>query len=142
VELAPADEVTGVGEYGAVVLGSAVYNQSWLPGASAFLHRNRDALASRPVWLFSVGSLGDRHPVVGRLMTREPKDIGSLREAVQPRDYRVFAGLIARDRWPLAGRLLLRALGGRIGDNRDWAAIDAWGGEIAQALAIGPRSTI
>src|SRR5687768_10132172 len=68
VKLAAVDEVTELRQYSAIVLGSPVYNQSWLPGASEFVQRNRDALASRPVWLFSVGALGDRHPVVGRLM--------------------------------------------------------------------------
>ena len=140
VKLAAVDEVTEVAEYSAIVLGSPVYNQSWLPGAAEFVQRNRDALAARPVWLFSVGALGDRHPLVGRLMTREPKDIGSLREAIHPRDYRVFAGVIARDRWPLIGRLFLNALGGRVGDNRDWAAIDAWTDEIVEVLASSPHA--
>jgi hypothetical protein len=58
--------------YDAVVLGSAVFNQRWLPEADEFAQRNRKTLAARPVWLFSVGTFGDRKPIIGPLMRREP----------------------------------------------------------------------
>jgi menaquinone-dependent protoporphyrinogen oxidase len=60
--------------------------------ADEFVRRNLDALATRPVWLFSVGTFGDRKPIVGPLMTREPTNIRALEQAIHPRDYRVFAG--------------------------------------------------
>ena len=47
---------------------SGVYNQSWIPGATEFLRANSAALAARPVWLFSVGSFGDTHRGIGKLM--------------------------------------------------------------------------
>lgn len=50
-------------------------------------------------------------------------------------EYRVFAGVIDRHQWPFLSRLFFYALGGRLGDNRDWPAIDAWAEEIAHALA-------
>jgi menaquinone-dependent protoporphyrinogen oxidase len=84
--------------------------------------------------LFSVGSFGDRHPIVGTLIKKEPKEIGEFEHTLHPRDYRVFAGVIDLDHWPAWGRLLFKALGGHAGDNRQWPDIDAWAEEIAREL--------
>ncbi len=85
-------------------------------------------------WLFSVGTFGDRKRLIGPLMRREPKGIRELERELRPRDYRVFAGVIDRHQWPFFSRLFFHSLGGRLGDNRDWDAIDAWAREIAHAL--------
>ena len=134
VELRPAAEVGRVDPYDAVVFGGAVYNQAWLPEGEAFVRRNLGPLARRPLWLFSVGTFGDTKRLIGPLMKREPKHIGDLLETLQPRDYRVFAGVIDRHQWPFISRLFYWALGGRLGDNRDWPEIDAWAEGIAGAL--------
>jgi menaquinone-dependent protoporphyrinogen oxidase len=134
VEIRPVEDVDDLGPYETVILGSAVYGQSWIPNATEFVRRNADALAARHVWLFSVGSFGDTHRVIGRLMKREPKEIGEIEAAVEPREYRVFAGAIERHQWPLASRLFFHAFGGRFGDNRDWPEIDAWADAIAGSL--------
>ena len=61
--------------------------------------------------------------------------VEDIQETVRPVDYRVFAGVILRHQWPLPSRMLFHAFGGRLGDNRDWAAIDAWAEEIALAFS-------
>lgn len=137
VDLRAADEVGDVAAYRAVVLGSAVFDQRWVPGVRDLVHRAGAALAARPVWLFSVGSLGDRRRVLGALARREPKGIATVLAVVRPRGYRVFAGVIDLRRWPAPSRLLFRLLGGRDGDNRDWADVDAWAQEISRALTAG-----
>jgi len=134
VELLPVDEVADAGAYDAVIFGSAVCNQRWLPEADRFVQRNREALASRPVWLLSVGTFGDSKRIIGPLMKREPKGIHTLDQAIHPREYRVFAGVIDRHQWPFLSRLLYHSLGGHLGDNRDWPAIEAWAERIRQAL--------
>lgn len=134
VELRTAAEVDQFAAYDAVVLGSAIYDRSWLPEAEALVRRNLGSLAGRPVWFFSVGSFPDTHRVMGRLMKRSPRGIGAVVDAVRPRGYRVFGGVIRHGQWPWFSRLLLRALGGHLGDNRDWDAIDAWACEIGRAL--------
>ena len=123
----------------AVVLGSPVYDQRWPPEFDTFVDRHLEALAGRRVWLFSVGTFGDGRRVIGPLMRREPRNIAEAREAVGPVDYRVFAGVILRHQWPLPSRMLFHAFGGRLGDNRDWAAIDEWADGIAQALTDHPE---
>jgi menaquinone-dependent protoporphyrinogen oxidase len=132
--LRQVDEVDTPEAYDAVVLGAPVYDQSWPPEANRFVDRHRDALAARPLWLFSVGSFDDTKRLIGPVTHREPAGIEELRGTLRPRDYRVFAGVIAKDQWPFWSRVLFHALGGRPGDHRNWPVIDAWAEGIARAL--------
>jgi menaquinone-dependent protoporphyrinogen oxidase len=134
VDLRSVDEISDIDHYDAVVFGSGVYDGSWTPEATALIRRYAAVLARKPMWLFSVGSFGDRHPIVGGLIKKEPKEISEFEQTLHPRDYRVFAGVIDLDRWPAWGRLLFKALGGHAGDNRQWRDIDAWAEKIAQEL--------
>lgn len=134
VDVRSVDEISDVGSYDAVVLGSGVYDGSWTTEATDLVRRHATTLARKRVWLFSVGSFGDRHPVVGSLVRKEPREIGEFERAVHPRGYRVFAGVIDLDRWPTWGRLVFMALGGHAGDNRHWPDIDAWAEEISHEL--------
>jgi menaquinone-dependent protoporphyrinogen oxidase len=140
VDVRSADEIESFDPYDAVVFGSGVYDGSWTPEATDLLRRHAAALARKPVWLFSVGSFGDRHPIVGALMRKEPKEINEFEQSIRSRDYRVFAGVIDLDHWPAWGRLLFMALGGHQGDNRQWPDIDAWAGGISQTLAANPNT--
>ena len=133
VDLRPVDEVETLDGYDAVVFGAPVYDQSWPPEANAFLARNRDALAARPVWLFSVGSFGDTKRLIGPLTHKEPKGIEEIRAEIRAREYRVFRGVIRKHQWPFFSRVFFHAFGGRFGDHRDWPAIDAWADQIAAA---------
>lgn len=138
VDLQGVDDAAELPAGCAVVLGSPVYDQSWLPEADEFVRRHVHELAERDLWLFSVGAFGDRRRGIGRLMIREPRGIDEVCEALLPRAYRVFAGVIRREQWPLASRMLYRLFGGRLGDNRDWDDIDAWAGGIARSVSAAP----
>ena len=134
VVLCHVDEVETLDAYDAVVLGAPVYDQSWPPEADRFVARHRDALAARPLWLFSVGSFGDTKPLIGPLTHKEPRRIKELRAAIRPRDYRVFQGVIRKHQWPFWSRVFFHAFGGRFGDHRDWPVIDAWAEQITRTL--------
>jgi menaquinone-dependent protoporphyrinogen oxidase len=136
------DDLSGMVECpaSAVVLGSAVHNRRWLPGASAFVRDHAGVLAHRPVWLFSVSSVGDvgsfLAPPVARVMRRargESKDIAELRTLVDVRDHRNFAGAIERGHWSTAGHVFFRLVGGTYGDHRHWDDVDRWTDRIAAA---------
>jgi menaquinone-dependent protoporphyrinogen oxidase len=111
-----------------------VYDQCWPPEFDDFVARHQQALARRRTWLFSVGTFGDRRRVIGPLIRREPRNIAQVRETMRPDEYRVFAGVIRREQWPLPSRMLFHLFGGRLGDNRDWEAIDEWAETIVEAL--------
>ncbi len=141
VELRPCEEVADLSDYDAVVFGSPVFDGRWTPVGEQFIEAHESALAALPVWLFSVGSFGDTKRLIGPMMKREPKNISAVEQAIHPREYRVFAGVIDRHRWPLASRMFFHALGGRFGDNRDWHEIEAWADRIAAALPAHPSAT-
>lgn len=56
VTLSTADVAGSAAGYDAVVLGSPVFNQRWLPACERYARDNHGALAQRPVWLFSVAT--------------------------------------------------------------------------------------
>ena len=140
-EVRPIDEIEEIDTFDAVVLGSAIHNMTWLPQATALVQRRAADLAVRPVWLFSVSSVGETNSFFGstvaglmRRMHSEPKNIASFRQAIHPRGHRAFSGAVEPTHWNLAGNLFLRAFGGSFGDHRDWPDIDAWADTIAREL--------
>jgi menaquinone-dependent protoporphyrinogen oxidase len=118
--------------YGAVVLGSAVYMGHWLEPARRFAEQHGAALAERPVWLFSSGPLGPPEHLVPE---DEPVDAAPVVQATGARAHRVFAGRLSKRGLGFGERAMVAAVRAPEGDFRDWAAIDAWAGEIAEALA-------
>jgi menaquinone-dependent protoporphyrinogen oxidase len=123
------EEVDRLDGYDAVVLGSGVYAGQWLGPAKALAKRLRPELGERPVWLFSSGPLGDPPMPAG-----DPAGVGPLIELVRPRGHRAFSGRIDPAEIHLAETAILKVVRAPSGDFRDWAAIDAWAGEIATAL--------
>ena len=134
VDVHSVGDISNIAPYDAVVFGSGVYDGSWTAEATNLIRQHATVLSHKPVWLFSVGSFGDRHPIVGALIRKEPKEINEFEQALHPRDYRVFAGVIDLDHWPAWGRLLFKALGGHAGDNRQWSQIDSWAEEIRREI--------
>jgi menaquinone-dependent protoporphyrinogen oxidase len=135
VDLRHVDAVQTLAGFDTVVFGAPVYDQSWPPEADRFVAANRAALAARPLWLFSVGAFGDTKRAIGPLTHKEPKSIADVREALHPRDYRVFQGAVRKQQWPFWSRVLYHAFGGRFGDHRDWPVIDAWADRISASLS-------
>jgi menaquinone-dependent protoporphyrinogen oxidase len=136
--VAEAGDLSG---YDAFVVGSAIHRGQWLPEGAAFLDRGAAALASHPVWLFSVSTIGEASsafpPRVARrlrAMRKAPAAVAAAAGQIRPRDHHTFAGVIQPGQWGLAGRVFLRALGGRSGDHRNWQEIDAWAMTIASQL--------
>jgi menaquinone-dependent protoporphyrinogen oxidase len=119
--------------FDAFVVGSAVHNMGWLRPALDLLPRVHET--GRPVWCFSVGGVQPRGRLTRAMTDRE---LGRIAQSFPPslalREHRMFGGIIDMRHTPLWGRLFFRATGGRPGDHRDWASIQAWAEEIAAAL--------
>lgn len=141
VDVRPVRDSRDPSTYDAIVIGSAAYMGRWMKDATEFVHGNRAVLASRPVWLFSSGPIGQSTTDEEGRDVREvgdPKELPELIEAVHPRQHRVFFGALDPSRLTLAERALRRLPGGREllpeGDFRDWSDVDAWAGAIATQL--------
>jgi menaquinone-dependent protoporphyrinogen oxidase len=136
VECRPVEEVESVSGYDAVVVGSAIHNQAWLPAALQFFTRHAPELAKRPVWAFSVGmveALPKPFRTRGAAL-QQGRLVGALPQNVQLRGHRIFSGVYKEGQMSAPIRLLFRFAGGRFGDLRDWAAIEAWADEITAEL--------
>ncbi len=128
--------------YDAAVIGSAVYMEHWMGEAAEYVRRNRAALASRPVWLFSSGPLELKEET--SLDDLEPKEIAEFRELIRPRGHRVFFGALNPKKLGFMHRSLRKLPAARAilpeGDFRNWSDIEAWTDAIARELA-GPQPT-
>lgn len=147
VDVLSMNAIGDLSGYDAVVLGSAIHGGKWLPEGHEFIDRQSAALRVRPVWLFSVSTLGDDESMFRpraaqrlRRMRQETPELTQFRRSISPREHRNFAGAIQRSDWPATGRAFFRAMGGRYGDHRNWRAIDAWTEQIAGALAVVPTA--
>jgi menaquinone-dependent protoporphyrinogen oxidase len=65
---------------------------------------------------------------------------GFLPQEIPLRDHKIFSGVYQPEQMPVPLRVLFRLTGGRFGDLRNWAAVDAWTDQITAQLAK-PAST-
>jgi menaquinone-dependent protoporphyrinogen oxidase len=142
VTVLPPKDVASVEEYDAVVIGSAVYVGHWLDAAKDLVNRCRDALVTRPVWLFSSGPVGDPAGKLARAMDTDPADVVSIRVATGALDHQMFAGKLDRKVLTRPQRASLLLFRGLEGDFRDWALVRQWAGGIAQQLTSAPRAQL
>ena len=123
----PARDVRSLGEWDAVVLGSAVYAAFWQKDARHFIERFREDLMARPLWLFSGGPLDRR--------------LARADQPISPDGAEITAGLGARAHRTFGGRLSPVAAVDphvlethHIGDFRDWQAIVEYAYRIGREL--------
>jgi menaquinone-dependent protoporphyrinogen oxidase len=127
-------EVDDLTPYDAVVLGSAVYIGKWRKEAAQFLQNNEQALAERPVWLFSSGPTGEGDPLDLVKGWTFPEKLKPVADRIKPRDITVFHGAIDPQKLNFFLRWMIKNVDSGIGDFRDWDAINAWAEGIADSL--------
>ncbi|WLP90616.1 flavodoxin domain-containing protein [Gordonia sp. NB41Y] len=137
VTVARLRETSHLDDYDGVIVGSAIHNGQWLPEATHAVDRLSSQWGDKPLWAFSVGSIGATTSFFGEKRTKavrsrmgEPKAVATLRHTGHVQDAHRFAGAIAPGDWPGAGRVMFRVMGGHYGDARDWDEVDAWAESI------------
>jgi len=133
-EVLPADRVSDLSPYKAVILGSAMYVGRWQKEASKFLEKNEQALAERPVWIFSSGPTGEGDPVELSSGWIFPKGLQAIADRIKPRDIAIFHGSLNMDKLGFLEKQMIKGVKAPVGDFRDWEAITAWATGIADAL--------
>jgi len=125
----------------ALVVGSAVHDMAWLPGALEVL--SRIPQSDLPVWCFSVGSVEPRGALTGLLARMEANQVQTgFPAGFRMRDHRVFRGVLVQEGVAWWGRLFYRVVGSRAGDHRNWRAIEEWARRIAADLTVCPGDQI
>ena len=122
-------EVGAVEEFDAVVLGSAVYMGQWMKPARELAERSAAALASRPVWLFSSGPVGEPAKPADN-----PVDVTKILQATKARDHRIFTGKLVKKHLSFPDRAMASAIRAQEGDFRNWTGIRDWATGIADTL--------
>jgi menaquinone-dependent protoporphyrinogen oxidase len=129
--LKDAEGLDGLQDADAIVLGSAIYAGKWLQPADSLVREGAAELASRPVWLFSSGPVGEPP----KPEEAEPEDIDEALKATGARGHAIFAGKLDYEAIGKVERLLVKALKAPEGDFRDWDAIREWARSVAAELA-------
>ncbi|GAA4990101.1 flavodoxin domain-containing protein [Kitasatospora paranensis] len=125
----PAGKVRDVTGFDAVVLGSALYAGHWQHDALACARHNADALAQRPVWLFSSGpvdSSAEQHDI--------PPVRGASKEMkrLHARGHVTFGGSMTAETPGFIAHSLVKH--GKGGDFRNPERIREWAHGIAREL--------
>jgi menaquinone-dependent protoporphyrinogen oxidase len=144
-DVLPADRVSNLSSYKAVILGSAVYIGGWRKETTKFLKANEKVLSEQLVWLFSSGPTGEGNPVELTKGWHFPKALQPIADRIQPRDIAVFHGAIHMQKLNLIEKWMINNVKAPLGDFRDWDAITSWATAIADVLketgqASGTRS--
>lgn len=138
VDVLPMQAVNDLAPYRAVVAGSAIRGQKWLPEAMQFLAEHRSELSSMPFAAFMVCitlsmSNADQYRE-GLKAWMDP-----VRALVPPVSEGYFAGALDFSKLPfsfnvLAMRLVVLFGLWKEGDHRDWAAIRKWSESLPAKL--------
>ncbi|MEU2832486.1 flavodoxin domain-containing protein [Streptomyces lavendulae] len=125
VVVAPADDVTDVRGFDAVVLGGSLYAGHWSRKARRCAERNAEYLQQRPVFLFSSGPVDS---------SAEQRDIPPVRavarkvERLGAREHATFGGSITARTPGVIARALVHE--GKGGDFRNPERVQVWAHHI------------
>lgn len=139
VDVRPMTEVTDLAPYRAVVAGSAVRGQRWLPEALEFIQVHREQLSRRPFAAFMVCiTLAMRNS--DRYRAGLAAWLQPVRDLVRPASEGLFAGRLDFDRLPANRERRGLRLAVRLGifprgDHRDWNAVRSWAESLRPLLA-------
>ena len=128
VELQPMQEVKRLDNYGAIVLGAAIYNARWHPNAHQFLSRHQEALGQLPVAIFALGPLSTGEAAMQRSRRQLDKELEKY-PWLKPVAVEMFVGKLDPAKLGFFERL-----GTTASDHRDWEAIRAWANALPAQL--------
>ena len=130
-------------KYDAVIIGSAVYQYSWLPDALEFLEESSGALAQVPVAFFIVCSAMHEDTPENRQAAREAfvDPVLASYPEIEPLSIGLFGGAVdfTANQYTFLEKIVLRILGLVLGykdsaDWRDWDAISEWTVDVGEQL--------
>ncbi|MCL4562152.1 MAG: flavodoxin domain-containing protein [Chloroflexi bacterium] len=138
VDVRKVETITDISPYDAVVMGSAIRGQKWLPEAMQFLQDYRVELSRKPFASFMV-CITLSMANAGQYLEGLKGWMSPVRNLVHPVSEGYFAGVLDFSKVPFSLNVLaMRAvvLSGmwKEGDHRDWDAINAWAKSLPPLL--------
>jgi len=138
VDVLPMRDARDLAPYTAVVAGSAIQGNKWLPEAMQFMRTHQAALAQKPVAAFLV-CMTLAMPNGEKYREHVAGFLQPVRSLVRPVSEGLFAGVLDISKVPSLGDKLkfrLSVIFGvwSEGDHRDWNAIRAWAESIRPLL--------
>lgn len=130
-EVRRPEEVISLAPYDGIVLGSGVYAGRWLGPVKQLIGRETATLATKPVWLFSSGPLGD--PLKPE---QDPEDVALLLKQTHAVGHRTFGGKIDKRELGIAEKAIFAMVRAPEGDFRPWPSISEWASDIARTMRV------
>ena len=139
VDVLPMQNVKNLSAYRAVVAGSAIHGQRWLPEALDFLRDHQSELSTKPFASF-MACITLSMPNSAQYLPGLKDWMKPVRDLVRPVSEGYFAGGLDFSKLPFSFNVLgmrLVVLTGmwKKGDHRDWNAIRAWSESLRPLLA-------
>ncbi len=128
VDVGPAAGVRALDDYGAVVLGGALYMGRYHPDAARFLKRHRRALETIPFAVFAMGPKTLAEAEVAASRRKLDHALATVPE-LTPAAVAIFGGVVDPGKLHFPFKRMAPS------DARDWGAIAAWGREFAALCA-------
>ncbi len=127
--------VKDISNYDAVIIGSAILYEKWMPEAREFVKNNQDILKNMPVAYFiTCMALSSKKDAARQQAIEYSDKICALVPQVKPVSAGQFAGVLDYSKISFFKRILTKAAMARHkvkeGDYRDWNAIRAWAKSI------------
>ena len=143
VDVLPMQAVHDLTPYQAVVAGSAIQKEKWLPEAMEFMNHHQAELAQKPFAAFLVCmalALNNRR-MRERAQGTAATWMEPIRTLANPVSEGLFAGVLDLSKMPALGYKILGRLGILIGlwkqgDHRDWDAIRGWANQLPAQLLV------
>jgi menaquinone-dependent protoporphyrinogen oxidase len=135
VDVKSVTQVENVTSYDAVIVGSAIQYDRWMPQATRFVERHASMLKGVPVaFFFSCLTLSRKNEQSERQAQGYADKLRSDFSALHPLSVAGFAGVLDYSKFtiyvrPLA-RLMFAVLGVSEGDHREWDVIGKWAESI------------
>jgi menaquinone-dependent protoporphyrinogen oxidase len=129
--------VSNVGSYQGVVIGSAIYMGKWMSEAIDFVNKNQDILRQMPVVYFLVCMTLSQPTEEKRAQVLSYMDpILKAVPKIKPVGIGTFAGALDYSNLSWLNKKILKSKGTPEGDFRDWNAIRSWAREPVYAKFV------
>ena len=141
VDVKNIQTITQLENYDAVIVGSPIQYDTWVPVARNFVKNNTALFKKIPVaYFFNCLTLAKRNEKTLAQANKYADTVRSINSEIQPVSIGQFAGAVKLSVLPIVFKLLfyflLKFVGVKEGDYRDWDAITAWTNKTVEKMAL------